>query len=135
MLLFNRLGHACERLRRYRQALVAYERQAVAAREAGMVYHLAFGIWNLCLPLVRLRRDEPAAMLMAFSKRYWVDHFGPLQTDDRAYLRQVRDAVVARIGRARWRRHWTAGWALSLPGALTLAAANAARGAPVADRI
>ncbi|MBS0447138.1 MAG: hypothetical protein JSR59_14460 [Proteobacteria bacterium] len=120
MLMLNRLGLSSEGLRRYRQALDIFERQTVVARSHGMVYHLAYGIWNQCMPLVRLRRFRQAAMLMAFSKRYWLEHFGAMQPADQASLREIRRKVVERTSRSEWRRCWAQGWGLSLPQALAL---------------
>jgi ATP/maltotriose-dependent transcriptional regulator MalT len=112
LLLLNRLTEIHARLRRHAQALAAAQRQARLARHHGMSYHLVYALWNQGYPLARLGRAELAAQLMAFSARWWVADFGPLQPEDERYVARVREAALVHLDAARWQALWARGQAL-----------------------
>ncbi len=105
LLLCNRQGEALGELKRYASALAVNQRQVQLARRHGMAYHLAYGLWNQCLLLVKLREPAKAAVLMGFSQRYWESKFKALNSDDLRYKRRVRNLVIAQTSTADWRRH------------------------------
>ena len=110
-------------MRRWADAIDAYRRCAQLAWQAHNHYWLAFALWNQCRNLARLRRPEPAALLMAFSERYWVTHYGPLAADDLRFVRRVRALVAHQIGADRLAALWDAGARLSSADALRIAIA------------
>ena len=119
----NQQGVLQARLRRWADALEAYRRCAQLAWEVHNHYWLAFALWNHCRNLARLRRPEPAALLMAFSERYWVTHYGALAADDLRFVRQVRALVAHQVGTPRLDALWDAGVRLSSADALRIACA------------
>ena len=105
LLLCNRQGEALGELGQWAEALAVNQRQVQVARQHGMAYHLAYGLWNQCLLLAKLRQPARAALLMGFSQRYWESQFEALNEDDLRYVRRVRRMVIAQTSAAEWRRH------------------------------
>lgn len=120
LLLLNRATEAHARLRRHARSIDAGRRLVRLADTHALDYHLAYGLWNLCVPLARWRRPEPAALLMAFSHRYWVDHFRAVAPEDEAYVAKVRASVQRQAGAAAWPALWARGRALSRAQAVAL---------------
>jgi predicted ATPase len=102
-------------LRRWADALDAYRRCVREAWALHVHYWLVFALWNHGRNLAHLRRPELAARLMAFSERYWAQHFSPLNETDRRFARRVQRLVRVQIGRARAQAAWVegAGWTLA----------------------
>lgn len=109
-------------LRRWSDALQAYQRCARLAWQSHNHYWLGFALWNHGRNLARLRQPEPAALLMAFSALYWQKHFGALDGDDNRFRRQVRALVRHQLGEARTAALWSRGEGLSLAQAVSLSA-------------
>jgi hypothetical protein len=120
--LFDRLSSAFDATGQFDRALQACRQQVRLARVHGMAYYAAYGVWNQCHPLVRLNHAPAAARLMAFARQLWTKQFGPLGSDDEAYVDQVRREVAERIGSARLRSEWVRGEALTAREAWALAA-------------
>ena len=121
LLLLNRLAECYARGRRYALSVDASRQLVHLAHRHAMSYHLAFAIWNLSLPLARLGQSEAAALLMAFSQRYWTEHFGDIWADDEAYVAKVRASVERRVGKRAWTTLWARGWALAFSEVIALA--------------
>jgi predicted ATPase len=121
VLLLNRLTEATARLGRNTASVRAGRRLVELAAKHGMAYHLAYGLWNLTLPLARLGRVGEAARLMAFSRRYWSERFGGLGEEDERYVQRVRDGVVRRVGLHAWEELWRAGERLTSDAAIAIA--------------
>lgn len=121
LLLLNRLAECYALGRRYALSVDASRQLVHLAHRHAMSYHLAFAIWNLSLPMARLGQAEPAALLMAFSHRYWTEHFGDINAEDEAYVAKVRAAVERRVGGPAWSRLWARGWALTFSEVIALA--------------
>lgn len=121
LLFLSRLSGAYKLKRQYVQALEVGQREARVARRQHKVYNLSYALWNQCQTLARLRRPEDAAAMMAFSQRYWFDHFGPLHAGDGRYIELVRRLVVVQIGVKGWLEQWERGLALSVNAGLDLA--------------
>ncbi|NRF68378.1 NACHT domain-containing protein [Aquincola sp. S2] len=111
-------------LRQWPDALRAYRRCAQAAWALHNHYWLAYALWNHGRNLARLRRPETAALLMAFSQRFWATHFGTIDRDDLRYVRRVRRLAECQLGRAATAIAWQRGEALTLPQAIGLALAE-----------
>jgi predicted ATPase len=126
--LFDRLSSAFDATGQFDRALQACRRQVRLARVHGMAYYAAYGAWNQCHPLVRLDHAPAAARLMAFARQLWTKQFGPLDSDDEAYVDQVRREAAERIGAARLRAEWVRGEALTAREAWALAAGLGADG-------
>ena len=71
--LANVQGYVYANMVRWPQAEQAFARCATGAAR---LQNMAFGLWNLARPLAHRRQCEAAALLMAFSQRYWTAHFG-----------------------------------------------------------
>jgi predicted ATPase len=113
ILFWNLLALSYEKTRRYADALDACRREARLAIRQHKVYNIAYALWNQCHYLARLRRPDEAALLIAFSQKYWVDQFGPLQAADERGVEKIRRLVCVQIGAARWQVLWRRG--LGLP--------------------
>lgn len=112
LLLLNRVAEGCVRLRRHAQALAASQRLARLACRHGLSYHLGHALWNQAFPLARLGRAEEAALVLAFSARWWAEQIGPLQPEDERYVVRVRAAALQHLDNARWQALWARGQAL-----------------------
>jgi hypothetical protein len=121
VLLLNRIGEITARLRRHAAAVRAGRRQVALSAAHGLAYHLAYGLWNLALPLARLGRGAEAARVLGFAHRYWSERFGGLGEDDARYVARVRAAVARRGGAAGWDAGWGEGQALDARDAVALA--------------
>lgn len=121
LLLSSRLSVCHEALRQYEDAVAVCRRQTKLAVVHGMSYHVAYGLWNQCRALARLRRAETAAVLMAASHRYWVERFGPLDASDARHIERVRRLVAVQLGAERCSAAWARGWAMSAREAVLLA--------------
>ncbi len=108
--------------RRWADAVQAYGRCAREAWDHHLHYWLVFALWNHGRNLARLRQPEPAAQLMAFAEHHWLAHFGPLDSTEQRFVRQVQRLVQAQRGRARMRAWWDEGAAMTLHDAVALAA-------------
>jgi tetratricopeptide (TPR) repeat protein len=107
---------------RWRDAELAFARCTMTAAQQQNRYMLGFGMWNLARPVAHQRKPETAALLMAFSARFWVTSFGPLVKSDLRYVEQIRRLVRVQVGAEATRRLWERAAALTLPQALALAA-------------
>ena len=117
----NQQGVIQASMRRWDDALQSYRRCVRLAWQIHNHYWLTFALWNHCRNLARLRMPEPAALLMAFSERYWTTHFSPLDAADTRFVRQVRALVRHQLGTARLDELWAEGAGLSIGQAVRLA--------------
>ncbi len=60
-----------------------------------------FALGNPARARARLRRPEPAMLLMGYAATCWASHFGPLGRADRQPMRRVQSLVRAQLGAAR----------------------------------
>ena len=124
--LANVQGYLYANMVRWHEAEHAFARCAVGAARLQNRYMMAFGLWNLARPLAHRRECEAAALLMAFSQRYWTAHFGALVASDLHHVEQVRRLIRVQIGRTELERHSARGLQLTLAAALELAARSLA---------
>ena len=124
--LANVQGYLFANMVRWREAEQAFARCAIGAARQQNHYMMSFGLWNIARSLAHLRQCEPAALLLAFSQRYWTANFGELVPSDLRYIEQVRRLVRVQIGNAELERHWARGQQLPLSAALAWAARSLA---------
>ncbi len=62
---------------------------------------------------------------MAFSQKYWVDQFGPLQAADERGVDKIRRLVSVQVGAARWQALWRRGLGMTLHEGLALGCGEA----------
>jgi predicted ATPase len=117
----SRLSTSWDALAQPARALQVCRRHTKLAWSQGLVYHLAYGIWNQCEPLAHLGQLERAARLMAFSKQYWVARFDALDAADQAYVDAVMRLVSDGLGAALSAELWQQGLALDETQAVGLA--------------
>lgn len=120
LALLNRQGVALEGLRRWRQAVEVYRRMVHTARRHGLAYHAAFGLWNQCAPLLKLRRPADAMRLLAFSVGYCTQRVGPLSKSDHQYVAEARALATRQLGARGVDAAWHDGERLSLADGLAL---------------
>jgi predicted ATPase len=120
--LANVQGFLYAYMLRWRDAELAFARCAIGAAKQQNRYMLGFGLWNITRPLAHVRRPEAAALLMAFSARFWTTNFGALVAADLRYVEQVRRLIRVQIGGAAMERLWLRAEQLTLPAALELVA-------------
>jgi predicted ATPase len=117
----NQQGVIQATMRRWADALDSYGRCVRLAWQMHNHYWLTFALWNHCRNLARLRDPERAALLMAFAERYWITHFGQLDSGDQRFVRQVRALVRRQVGAARLESLFREGVGLSIERAVALA--------------
>ena len=117
----NVRGNALCALRRFDDALAAYQDCVHTAWQSMASYDLAFGLWNLPRALVRLRQPEAALQLMAFAAAFWRARFGELAATDRRDLERIRRLCGRQLSAARVTATWQAGERMQLPQAVALA--------------
>lgn len=119
--LLNRLANAHEGLGQFEPALAATQREVRLTHQHGSRYFLAFALWNQPQALLRLRRFDEAAQLMAFARVYWLRQSPALSADDEAHVLNLRRSVELELGAARCNALWERGAALSDRAAIALA--------------
>jgi len=120
--LANVQGFVYAYMVRWRDAEQSFARCAITASRQQNRYMMAFGLWNLARPLAHRRQPEAAALLLAFSARYWTANFGELAAGDLRYIEQVRRLVRVQVGAAAVERLWQRADQMQLGAALELAA-------------
>ena len=120
--LANVQGYLYANMVRWHEAEHAFARCAIGAARLLNRYMMAFGLWNLA----HRRECEAAALMMAFSQRYWTGHFGALVASDLHLVEQVRRLIRVQIGRTELDRHSARGLQLTLAATLELAARSLA---------
>jgi predicted ATPase len=111
--LLDRISESHVGLGQYELALRVCQRQTQLARQKGIYFSAAFGVWNQCQSLVQLNQFVLAVQLMAFASQYWVQHMAPLTDDDHVYINDVCRAAQGHLGAERVKREWARGLALS----------------------
>jgi predicted ATPase len=121
MQLCDRLAVSYEALGEFALAIEVCRRQVLVAQARGLVYHLAFALWNQCGPLLMTGKPEVALQLLAFSCRYWEQHFGALAPSDREEVARLRHTLQTKLGEDAERFLWQRGWDLRQASAVALA--------------
>lgn len=112
LVALNLLTACQSRLGLFADALATGQSEARLALRHHKVYNLVNALWGQGHCLARLRRPEEAAVLMAFSERYWVDHLGPLPTGEQRHREKVRRLVRLQLGALLADAAWARGQAL-----------------------
>jgi tetratricopeptide (TPR) repeat protein len=112
LVALNLLAACQVRLRRFADALSTGQAEARLAQRHHKVYNLVNALWGQGHCLARLRRPEEAAVLMAFSERFWTEHLGPLPPDEQRQRAKVRRLVRLQLGAAAAQTAWSRGQAL-----------------------
>jgi predicted ATPase len=119
---------ALTRLRRWDEALAVQRRCVSVAWQRHHAHGLAYALWNIAQPLMRLGQGPIAVRMMAFAQAYWTGHFAPLSaSDEREVARLLRLARV-RLDRPRIEALWREGSAMGVSDAVALALGPAEEG-------
>ena len=114
-------GEILCRLRRWAEATQAYREALEVSWRALDPLPLAYALWNLPRSLAHQRECHPALRLMAFSARFWVERFGPLNVSDQRDVRRVRRLVQVQQQADTGEPAWHQGRAMTLSEAVALA--------------
>jgi len=87
----------------------------------GNTYILTLTLWNLSEPLARLHQEAAAIRLLGFAAQFWVEHFAPLNANDHAFCRMIRDLAASALHESQITTLWKEGEHLTLSQALILA--------------
>ena len=117
----NNLAVVCTLARRWDEAVQHGRRQLQLATRRYVRYMQLLALWNLARPLARGGHPGPAGSVLAFCVRDWQARFGPLGTEDLAYVRRVRRLVVHQLGAVPAALAWSEGERLDLAGAVATA--------------
>lgn len=114
VVALNLLTASQAKLRLFDQALATSRREALLAHRHHKAYNVVHALWNQGYYLARMRRPEEAAVLLAFSARYWVENLGELPLVEQRELEKVRRLVTRQIGENAYKAGWSVGGAMSV---------------------
>ena len=113
VMVLNLLTASYAARHRFAEALDAARRQTRLACRHHKIYNVVHALWSQGRFLARLRCPNEAGVLMAFSQRYWRDHFGELPPAERSEMRRVVRLIELQIGTAPVAALWARGLALT----------------------
>ena len=119
--VWQNLATVYARQERWQMALTAGQEAIRRNQAVGNGYILAFALWNIPEPLAFLGKCAPAAQIMGFIRSHWVQHYGPLDDDDREHCAQVRAISSQALGDAQTDTLFQQGELLTLSQAIALA--------------
>ena len=122
-IIDSTLGAATE-LTALRQWPQAVAKGAECIRVAWQRHHahgLAYALWNIAHPMLRIGLTPDAVRLMAQASHYWTTHMGPLRAADQRDIDKLKRLARVRLNAAQVDDLWHAGTAMPVADAVALA--------------
>ena len=110
-----------DRLRQWDEALAAGRECIRVAWRRHHVHGLAYALWNIAVPMLRVGATAAAVRLMAFAATYWTRHMGPLGAQDQRDIRHLTRLARVRLDADEVERLGREGAAMSVAEAVATA--------------
>ena len=122
-IIDSTLGAAGElsRLRRWSEALPLLRECVAVSWQRHHAHGLAYALWAIAHPLLRVGRTEDAVVMMGVAQGYWSAHFGPLLAEHQRSVRRLRRLAATRLDPQQLEALWQAGCALPISDAVARA--------------